>query len=76
VWDGCWVNDQPGACSTAVMSHTLRPGHGYQKTETWDQRSGAPGQTPRQVPQGQYMFATGYANIGRPASATFDILIG
>jgi hypothetical protein len=76
VWDGCWVNDQPGACSTVLQSHTLRPGHRYQQTATWDQRSGADGQTPHQVPQGQYMFSTYYEDIGGPASATFDILVG
>src|ERR1039458_7372568 len=75
VWDRCWVNDQPGACATVLMSHTLRPGHRYQQTATWDQRSGADGQTPHQVPQGQCMLSTYYQDIGGPASATFDILV-
>jgi hypothetical protein len=76
VWDRCWVNDQPGACATVLLSHTLRPGHRYQQEASWDQRSGADGQTPRQVPQGQYTFSTYYQYIGGPASVTFDIIVG
>ena len=76
VWDRCWVNDQPGACATVLLSHTLHPHQRYQQTATWDQRSAADGQPPRQVPQGQYAFSTHYRYVTGTVSASFDILIG
>jgi hypothetical protein len=76
VWDRCWVNDQPGACATLLRSHTLHPGQRYQQEATWDQRSGADGQSPRQVPQGLYTFSTHFRYMTGTASATFDIVIG
>jgi hypothetical protein len=76
VWDGCWVNDQPGACATVLRSHTLRPHQTYKEMATWDQRSGPDGQTPRQVPQGQYTFSTHYRYITGTASATFVVIVG
>jgi len=76
VWDRCWVHDQPGACATVLASYTLRPGQRYRQKATWNQRSGADGQHPHQVPQGQYTFSTYYQYIGGPASATFDIIVG
>jgi hypothetical protein len=76
VWDRCWVNDQPGACATVLLSHTLRPHQSYREKATWDQRSGADGQSPHQVPQGQYTFSTQYRYVTGTVSATFDILLG
>jgi len=76
VWDRCWVNDQPGACATVLLSHTLRSHQRYQQTATWDQRSGADGQPPHQVPQGQYTFLTHYRYVTGTVSVSFDILIG
>jgi hypothetical protein len=76
VWDRCWVNDQPGACATVLRSHTLRSHQSYKETATWDQRSGADGQTPRQVPQGQYTFSTHYRYVTGTASVKFDIIVG
>jgi hypothetical protein len=76
VWDRCWVNDQPGACATVLLSHILRPHQTYREQATWDQRSGADGQPPRQVPQGRYSFSTHYRYVTGTASVSFDILVG
>jgi hypothetical protein len=76
VWDRCWVNDQPGACATVLRSYTLRAGRHYQQQATWDQLSGADGQPPHQVPQGQYTFTTHYRYLTGTATATFDIIVG
>jgi hypothetical protein len=76
VWDRCWVNDQPGACATVLVSHILRPHQTYREQATWDQRSGADGQLPRQVPQGRYTFSTHYRYVTGTASVFFDILVG
>lgn len=55
VWNGCYANDQPGACAQYLMARSLAPGAAYAKTRTWDQRSGAP---PARVPLGVYTLTT------------------
>ncbi len=74
VWDRCWLNDEPGACSTTLKGYTLRPGKRFHQKATWDQKSGPDGGPVVQVPQGQYTFTTVYQYIGT-ASTTFDIVV-
>jgi hypothetical protein len=76
VWDRCWVNDQPGACATVLLSHRLGPGQHFRQQATWDERSGPDGQPPRQVPQGEYTFSTEFRYVTGIVKTTFDILVG
>lgn len=76
VWNRCWIDDQPGACSQVFHPHTLGSGDTYTQKARWDQKSGPDGGPVVQVPQGQYTYTTFYAFLPYEPSVTFDILVG
>jgi hypothetical protein len=73
VWNGCWVNDEPGACFDIVVVHVLSPGKTYSQQASWNQRSGPDGGPVKQVPPGKYTFTTAYVGLPQAPSAKFRI---
>jgi len=71
VWDRCWFNDEPGACSMILVAHRLDPGQTYTERARWDQRSGTPSKRPVRVSPGTYHLSTHYEGIAGTASVRF-----
>ncbi len=76
VWNRCWIDDEPAACSQVFRAHALPSGHTYEQKATWDQKSGPDGGPVVQVPQGRYTYTTFYAFLPFEPSVTFDIIVG
>ena len=71
VWNNCYADGRPGACSMYMMLHPINAKGLYRINKTWNQRSGVGDGF---VARGTYQLTTNFSSPSTTDRITFELV--